>query len=79
MSQVVSFISSFSLNVVCIIVCINSGDQPTELYRTDFLNRMKQEQNSDSSSDEDDNFVPISDRWKEDWNYGVQVVDNFCI
>lgn len=40
------------------------------MYKTDFRH---QDDGSDSSSDDDD-FVRIKDRWKEDWNQGVQVI-----
>lgn len=35
---------------------------------------MKQEEDSDASSDDETAFVSMSDRWKEEWNHGVQVI-----
>ncbi|VDD87635.1 unnamed protein product [Enterobius vermicularis] len=49
---------------------VNNGEQCAEMYKTDFRH---QDDGSDSSSDDDD-FVRIKDRWKEDWNQGVQVI-----
>lgn len=50
------------------------GGVPSELYRTDLLHRMKQGEDSDASSDDETTFVSMSDRWKEEWNHGVQVI-----
>ncbi|VBB32174.1 unnamed protein product [Acanthocheilonema viteae] len=52
---------------------VAGGGVPSELYRTDLLHRMKQEEDSDASSDDEAAFVSMSDRWKEEWNHGVQV------
>ncbi|VDO53448.1 unnamed protein product [Brugia timori] len=52
---------------------VADGGVPSELYRTDLLHRMKQEEDSDASSDDETVFVSMSDRWKEEWNHGVQV------
>uniref|UniRef100_A0A915PMZ6 Uncharacterized protein n=1 Tax=Setaria digitata TaxID=48799 RepID=A0A915PMZ6_9BILA len=52
---------------------VADGGIPSELYRTDLLHRMKQEEDSDASSDDENTFIPMSDRWKEEWNHGVQV------
>ncbi|VDM06767.1 unnamed protein product [Wuchereria bancrofti] len=52
---------------------VADGGVPSELYRTDLLHRMKQEEDSDASSDDETAFVSMSDRWKEEWNHGVQV------
>ncbi|MCP9258323.1 Protein Jade-3 [Dirofilaria immitis] len=52
---------------------VADGGIPSELYRTDLLHKMKQEEDSDASSDDEMAFVPMSDRWKEEWNHGVQV------
>ncbi|CAG9534829.1 unnamed protein product [Cercopithifilaria johnstoni] len=52
---------------------VADGGVPSELYRTDLLHRMKQEEDSDASSDDEATFVAMSDRWKEEWNHGVQV------
>uniref|UniRef100_A0A158Q908 PHD-type domain-containing protein n=1 Tax=Elaeophora elaphi TaxID=1147741 RepID=A0A158Q908_9BILA len=52
---------------------VADGGVPSELYRTDLLHKMKQEEDSDASSDDETTFVSMSDRWKEEWNHGVQV------
>ncbi|EFO21171.1 PHD-finger family protein [Loa loa] len=52
---------------------VADGGIPSELYRTDLLHKMKQEEDSDASSDDETAFVSMSDRWKEEWNHGVQV------
>ncbi|VDK83417.1 unnamed protein product [Litomosoides sigmodontis] len=52
---------------------VAGGGVPSELYRTDLLHRMKQGEDSDASSDDEATFISMSDRWKEEWNHGVQV------
>ncbi|VDK87453.1 unnamed protein product [Onchocerca ochengi] len=52
---------------------VAEGGNAPELYRTDLIQKMKQEEYSDTSSDDETAFVSMSDHWKEEWNRGVQV------
>uniref|UniRef100_A0A1I7V8Q8 PHD-type domain-containing protein n=1 Tax=Loa loa TaxID=7209 RepID=A0A1I7V8Q8_LOALO len=46
----------------------NSGQ-----YLDGFIAQNETEEDSDASSDDETAFVSMSDRWKEEWNHGVQV------
>ncbi|VDO61019.1 unnamed protein product [Onchocerca flexuosa] len=52
---------------------VAEGGNAPELYRTDLIQKMKEEEDSDTSSDDETAFMSMSDHWKEEWNRGVQV------
>uniref|UniRef100_A0A914CNC1 Uncharacterized protein n=1 Tax=Acrobeloides nanus TaxID=290746 RepID=A0A914CNC1_9BILA len=48
---------------------VQNGDR-SEKYITDFLHRLKHD---DSDSEDEPVFVKMTDRWREEWNQGVQM------
>lgn len=55
------------------------GDTPSELYCTDLISsakvdRLGRQQYAAGADDEDSrtHYKPVAERWREDWNHGVQ-------